>query len=816
MRFRFGSDGRWGKQICAWVGCAALVAGALWGQGSSGGCPPIAPEDIAIYEFGKPSPLPGCTYVYKIVAANDEKTKFNVWRYTSCSGNQGGPVWIYDSNLESTLDAWYMGLCGKTLPPLNPAPQARPTASAAQPASQSSYGAGSQGFIMADLNGDGIPDQIYLNSSGVTVGLLNSDQSVQSTNQFPTGFSPDPAYSTIVAADFNGDGKIDLAVSDDGEVSSTAGGVAILLGNGDGTFQAAKYFAAGQNPGPLAAADFNGDGKIDLAAASTYVASVYILNGNGDGTFQAPTSYAPGGDSQSTPASILAIDLNGDGKPDLAIANQGSVTVANSSISTLLNTGSGFSAAFNAPLPLPLLPAFLGYGELNGDGKPDLVALSTQASALIVLFGNGDGTFTTPSAYATGNSPGSVGFIPLDDGNTIIITPDQTTGSLWQTVVSPEGDVGAPPIHLVGGLPTGIAAADLDGNGQPDAIVTGGASDVSVLLLKNDVFQPPVGYSLAQPSPMPQAVATGDLNNDGKPDVVVASLEGMVSVLLGNGDGTLKAPVNVPVNAGAQSIALADFNRDGKLDAVVAASGNLIIGGGTGTGGVVVLLGAGNGTLSAQPTLTVSGLYATSVAAADLNGDGIPDLAVVMITGTNFGSATLAVFLGNGDGTFQAPRTFPLKAPAASFTKVIGNQSGIVIGDWNGDGKPDIAAVADTEIGAAIDILLGDGTGNFTEVSTLPATADDPIYLATADLNGDRKADLIVAHSGGEGTYLLGNGDGTFQAEWQLPTGTSPSAFAIIPARTYTDILSADNVGAMTAVSLAIPAAPPALGGRRR
>jgi uncharacterized protein (TIGR03437 family) len=823
-------DVNWAKRLCALMLCGAVLSGPVWGQGSSGSCGPVIPvTDLegkvfaGSWAFFTPAPGTNCTYIYHIEHTLTEVpagfVDYDVYRELWCGGKFVSYAFLFEDNALSTLNSWHMGLCGGPLQLFGgPGPDARPTVPGAaarriQSANggEATTGHAAQGFLMVDLNGDGIPDAISLISGGVDVQLLTVNHSVQSTNQFSTGFTPDPAYSTIVAADFNGDGKLDLAVSDPGQPDSTSGGVAVLLGNGDGTFQAAKYFAAGVNPGSLAASDFNGDGKSDLAAASTVDASLVVLTGNGDGTFKAGVTYAAGGDSQAYPASILALDLNGDGRPDLAVANSGFVTVPNSSISVLLNTGNSFSPAFNAPLPLPLVPSYLGFGDLNGDGVPDLVAVSSQASAAIVLYGKGDGTFEAPSAYATGNSPGSLIVLTLEDGSSILMTPDQTTGNLWMTPVTPQGAVGASPMHLVGGAPTGVAVADLNGDGQPDAVVTGGASDVSVLLSKNEEFQAPVGYSLASPSPLPQAVAIGDLNKDGKPDVVVASAgqfgaAGLMSALLGKGDGTLQAPVNTQVNAGAQSIALADFNRDGKLDAVVAAFGSPS---GSGGGGVVALLGNGDGTFRAQPPLDVNGLLPSSVAAGDLNGDGIPDLAAVLLTGVNQGSATLAVFLGKGDGTFQSPRTFALNGSASSLSKVIGSQSGIVIGDWNGDGKPDIAAVSQASGQTNIDVLLGDGTGNFKEVATLPATQDAPVYVATADLNGDGKPDLVVAHLGGEGTYLLGNGDGTFQAEGQLPTGTSPMGLAIISTSTYNDIISADNVGALTAVILPVASFTP-------
>ena len=656
-------------------------------------------------------------------------------------------------------------------------------------------GQATQQFMSADLDGDGNPDYVFLTFRGVTIQLTGNDGTVRATNQYSLGFQPDLDNGTIAIADFNGDGNLDLAISNPGAGQFDPGGIVILPGNGDGSFQGARSIASPPNPGSLAVADFDGDGKIDLAAASQSTPTVAILTGNGDGTFNGPVSIPTGADSQSLSSSILAVDLNGDGQPDLAITSRAYST---GSISTLLNSGGSFHQASFTPLAAPLAPDYLAYGDLNNDGNVDLVAVSQPASAMIVLTGNGDGTFQAPAAYATGNSPASLAIAPLPDGNSLIMTPDQASGHIWFSIVSPEGVVGAPPYYVVGET-TGVALADLDGDGVTDAVAAS-RSDVKVLLTRNGQVQAPVSYPVTG-----GPVAIGDLNGDGKPDVVV----GGSTVLLGNGDGTLQAPIRTQLNVFPQSFALADFNNDGKLDVVVAG---IRTPDPDHNSALVVLPGNGDGTFQTPLSLPINGTP-EAVAVADLNGDGIPDIAAVTVTGfntTGVGQTALLVFAGNGDGTFQPARTFPVKLNG-------GVNSGLAIADFNNDGNPDIAISSNND-DSTIHILLGDGAGNFLETPSPPISREDfPLFLTAADIDGDGNLDLIAAHSYGQldATYFLGNGDGTFQAEQQLPSGNSPSAVAVDQAAHYTTIVSAGATG-VSSVSVPrgqpSPSARPAIG----
>ncbi|HUB77560.1 MAG TPA: FG-GAP-like repeat-containing protein [Bryobacteraceae bacterium] len=772
-----------------WVAGAVIggISAAIAGAQSGGPCIQDGQE------FYAPGNAPDCSYSALVVPAPFAVGLWHIISYDICNGKdtQTGSANITDTELAVFLK----GFCPNgilSLPPATPSP--RTAASKSLPAT----GQAAQAIVLGDFNGDGIPDAAFVANNAAVIQLGTASGLGATTQQFALPFATSPGSNQILAADFNGDGKLDLAVNDPGDFASNPGGIAILLGNGDGTFGAAKEYAAGAGPIAIAVADFNGDAKMDIAAAGT---SITILPGNGDGTFGTAATFP---NSLFNVQAMVAVDLNGDGLPDLALAGEGAAT--------LLNTGGGkFGAAQVTQLPDQFAP-YLAFADLNHDGHQDLVLPSTLSNALVVLAGKGDGTFQPPASYAVGNNPGSIGVVPLDDGNTILLTPDSISGGTLLTPVSPTGAVGAPAFTPVGGKPAAVAAADFNGDGQPDAAIAAGSSDVTVALSKNGQFAVTAGYSLGKPSPQPESIAAGDLNGDGRPDLIVGTGAGTVATLLGNGDGTFQTPASAAVNQNAGSLALADLNGDGKLDVAVAAFGTLPGFFFADAGGVNVLLGKGDGTFQTPLLLTVNGLQPQSIAAGDLNGDGIPDLAVVMLPAKELmpGAATLAVFLGEGGGKFQAARTFPLQATG------LNTGGGIAIGDLNGDGKPDIAATS--SFGQQIDILLGDGTGNFKETPAIPSSATTFAYgLTLTDLNRDGKLDLVIPHCCGttEATFFPGNGDGTFGAEQPLPSGASTSGVAATlfggnPGLVFVET-GAANQGKLTALDFT-PAAvtPPA------
>ncbi len=288
--------------------------------------------------------------------------------------------------------------------------------------------------------------------------------------------------------------------------------------------------------------------------------------------------------------------------------------------------------------------------------------------------------------------------------------------------------------------PVSIAVADFNGDGRLDlAAVDSTNNQVDVLLGDGTGgFQNKAYYSV---SPGPQSVSVGDVNADGWADLVVASSSGSVSVLFGNGDGTFRNGPSYGVDGTPQAVAIADFNSDGRADLVVASS----------TGSVSILLGNGDGTF--QPSVEYNVAGGNSVAVADFNQDGIVDLVVP--DSEISGNSQVSVLLGKGDGTFQKAVATGVGYYGVQF---------VAVADFNGDGLPDLA-VPDTDFHSApnVAVLLGNGDGTFRRAVNYPVSAASQ-YVTVGDFNGDGQPDLAVTGATGNVDVLIGNGDGTFRA----------------------------------------------------
>jgi hypothetical protein len=549
----------------------------------------------------------------------------------------------------------------------------------------------------------------------------------------------------VVAGDFNHDGKLDLAVTDEP-------GVSVLLGNGDGSFQAPVSYKVKSNSGAqnIAIADLNNDGNLDLVVTTIDAnPSLQIFLGNGDGTFQAPRVTLIALD---TPLSVAVADFNGDGNVDVVIGTWGNV------VGVFLGDGKG---NLQAEVKYPLLggghAGVIAVGDINNDGKLDLVVNDNHINFLL---GNGNGTFQAATDINTGAGDLALydvngdGFLDVvfTEGKGLGVMLNQGNGTFGNVINSPAG------IGLIGSQ---FVMGDFNGDGKVDVALSSGG----IMLGRGDgTFKAPsVRYAN-----LGAGLVAADVNGDHKLDLIgVAS---NVLVTLGNGDGTMRAAQFFQAPGPwfqVQQMALGDFNNDGKVDvAALENPGNF-------PPFVGILLGNGNGTF--QPTLpsfeTFGDAATAGIATGDFNKDGNLDL--VVWNQVNQGTSQVGVYLGNGDGTFQSPILAD-----AGYLPV-----GMAVGDFNGDGKLDVALI-DTCLdqghcssGGVVTILLGHGDGSLTMGGTF-GVGDSPNSIVAADFNNDGILDLAVANSGsnfdGNISVLLGVGDGSFHAAHTVKSGKEP------------------------------------------
>ncbi len=402
---------------------------------------------------------------------------------------------------------------------------------------------------------------------------------------------------------------------------------------------------------------------------------------------------------------------------DLIIAGKSSTSSA--SLGTPQSPAVRFKQAVNYASIGPYTDS-VAIGDLNGDGRPDLVTTGYLASGSVML-GNGDGTFQ-PALGFNLNSNGS--------------------------------------------LVSMVTIADVNGDGKPDLVVANRCTDnscypdgsVSILLGNGDgTFEPLVNYDSG--GYIASSVAVGDVNGDGHPDLVVSDWcqtydcpsghAGGIGVLLGNGDGTFQPVVFYSAGYRAAWAAVADLNHDGRLDVAVAdvCQDNSCA---SGHGAVNVLLGIGDGTFQPAVPYDSGGFNASSVTIGDLNSDGYPDLVVTdhcQDSGCTSGNGAVAALLGNGDGTFREPVTYT----TAGYDAV-----SVAIADVNG-GPVDLVVANHCKVftkycsqggagSGGISVLVGNGDGTFQTPIAFYTGTYGASQVLVADVNGDRRPDLLVAN----------------------------------------------------------------------
>ncbi len=586
------------------------------------------------------------------------------------------------------------------------------------------------GVVVADFNRDGKPDLAVASFGDNKISILlgKHNGTFASKVDYGVGISP----VALVAGDFNSDQKLDLAV-----INENDGTVSVLLGNGDGTFQTHVDYATGKNPVGVVTVDFNGDKKLDLAVVNENDSTVSILLGNGDGTFKLQETESVDG----TPTALATGDFNGDGKADLITAN-----VSAGTVTVLLSDGKGAFSRVDSPFGTFSGNSKLALGDFNRDGRLDVVVSSQTTQQLFLLLGKGNGTFS-PAVAIPNTSGVSIGAMLAGDfnhdGRLDIATGTGTfSGGLEVFLGNGDGTFRSPIESPLGGWTNSVAAADLNGDGQRDLVVTNPNMDSVDVLLGNGKG----GFGGMQTVPVAPAVygpdwpVAADFNGDGKLDLAVSEINfpnGQISVELGKGNGTFGLPLISPLSTSAVNanfMVAGDFDGNGKRDLLVMDSYRK---------GFEVLLGKGDGTFLSAVDTTLS-YTIQSVAVGDFNGDGKTDVAVVPYGA--LGNPSVNIYLSNGNGMFK---------PGVQL--FAGSYDGIIAADVNKDGKADLVAYS---FGAHLQVFLGKGDGTFKAPISGPSDTFSSDMVA-GDFNSDGKLDLAVGTYKGV-AFLGGNADGTF------------------------------------------------------
>ena len=629
--------------------------------------------------------------------------------------------------------------------------------------------------IATDVNNDGRPDlAVANNNAGVTVWLnTTAPGATTATYGAASNFTAGTDPRSITITDVNNDGRPDLAV-----VNQTSNDVSVLLnttapGASSPSYAVASNFTVGTNPFSVTAADVNGDGRQDLAVANAGSNDVSVLLNTTVPGAIAPSYAAASNFVVGTgPSSVTATDANGDGRPDLAVANSNS-----NNVSVLLNTTApgastpSYIAAINFSVggPAASNPSSITAVDVNGDGRPDLATDYEGGPTVSVLLnttapGASSASYAVASSFGVAASSSVTSADVNNDGRPDLVAAlrGANVRVLLNTtaVGASTASYAAPTTFFVGNSLHSVIATDVNGDGRPDlAVADTGNQNVSVLLNTTTPAAASIGF--ASPRSFAASGQTGsvtavDVNNDGRPDLITANSDNgssgnNVSVLLnttgpGASTPTYAAASNFTAGTLPISVIGVDVNADGRSDLAVANYSS-------GTVSVLLNITVPGATTPSNAVASnfTAGFGPHSVIAVDVNNDGRPDLAIANSNG-NYVSVLL--------NTTVPGATIPGYATLSTFDTGSSTLPLTVAAiDINGDGRPDL--VTTNFSSNNLSVLLnttapGASTASYAAASNLTAGAA-PYWVTAADFNGDGRPDLAVANQAGNSVSVLLN-----------------------------------------------------------
>jgi uncharacterized protein YjdB len=699
-------------------------------------------------------------------------------------------------------------------------------------------------IALGDLDGDGKTDIAVVNNTSNTVSVYRNTSSSGTINSTsfaaPVDFATETAPVMVAIADIDGDTKPDLVCANSGPSSFSVFKNTSTTGTINSTsFSARVNFAVGGGVRDIAFNDLDADGKTDIVIVVQGSHNISVFKNRSVTGYIETGSFAPKVDfsTGTSPFGVVVTDIDGDKKPDIAVANQGVNAVSvfrNTTIKGVISTG---SFAAKKDFRTGTAPKYIAAADIDGDGKPELVTGNNAADSISVFRNNAttgfidSSSFDTKTDFATGDGPLKIEVADFNgDGkpdlaiinnnsNTVsLLRNTATTGAINSATFAPADVFGT------GNQPTHMAAGDLDGDMRPDLAIVNFGSDNMNILRNNPLLERPVIYSISPNPGIPgNTVTVTGANFNTTPSnnilffgatqaVVSAATNGTITATIPTGATHTSATLlntafarmaSSPVpflptfNNGSYvqgvtnfapkvsytsadaptSPVIADIDLDGKPDMIVANrnANSISVFRNTSTTGLIA-----TGSFAAKVDFA-TGSQPTSIAIADIDLDGKPDILV-----TNQGANSLSILRNTATSGSVNSGSLALKVDFTTGD----SPAGLAVGDVDGDGKPDIA-VANNNANT-ISVFRNTAAPGTISTASLAAKTDftagsNPVSITFADFDADGKADIAVANSADNSlsvfrnTSIAGNiTTSAFTPRTDFPTGIEPSSIVAI------------------------------------